>query len=186
MFSVSRLRISRMFSHEDKLSTVRTNGMCINCMCSDHFVKACRSSHRRSVCQKPHHTLLHIENNPCPSMTSMVQDAALAATPAAPITASHVATGIKSEMLLMTCRVRVEAQDGFTMEARPMLDSGSSPSFISEHLARSLRLLHQSKHENLRSCWFCSQFYHLVHCLVDTFPFQEVGRLSCYCSSRHL
>ena len=51
----------KSLSHEDKLSTVRTNGMCINCMCSGHFVNNCWSSHRCSVCQKPHHTLLHIE-----------------------------------------------------------------------------------------------------------------------------
>ena len=34
------------------------------------------------------------------------------------ITSTHVATGIKSNLLLMTCQVRVEAQDGSTMEAR--------------------------------------------------------------------
>ena len=142
----------KSLSHEDKLSTVRTNGMCINCMRSGHFVRNCRSSHRCSVCQKPHHTLLHIENKEvarCPSTTSMVQDATPAATPAAPITTSHVATGIKSEILLMTCRVRVEAQDGSTMEARAMLDSGSSASFISEHLAQSLRLPRTSQNTRI-------------------------------------
>ena len=48
--------------------------------------------------------------------------------------------GIKSDLLLMTCRVQVEAPDGSTMEARAILDSGSSASFISEWLAQGLHL----------------------------------------------
>ena len=45
--------------------------------------------------------------------------------------------GIKSDLLLMTCRIRVEAPDGTYTEARAILDSGSSSSFISERLART-------------------------------------------------
>ena len=50
---------------------------------------------------------------------------------AAPNTASHASAtaGIKSDLLLMTCHVQVEAPDGSTMA---ILDSGLSASFISE------------------------------------------------------
>ena len=49
-----------------------------------------------------------------------------------PINASHATTRIKSDLLLMTCRVLVEAPDGSMMEARTILDSGSSDPFNSE------------------------------------------------------
>ena len=54
--------------------------------------------------------------------------------------------GIKSNLLLMTCRVLVKAPDGSSVEARALLDSASSASFISEQVAQSLRLprSHQS------------------------------------------
>ena len=60
-----------------------------------------------------------------------------------PVTApisSHATMGIQSDVLLMTCRVLAESADGSVMEARAILDSGSSASFVSERLAQSLNL----------------------------------------------
>ena len=42
----------------------------------------------------------------------------------------------------MTCRVLVDASDGSSVEARAILDSASSASFVSEHLSQSLHFLH--------------------------------------------
>ena len=42
----------------------------------------------------------------------------------------------------MTCRVLVDAPDGSSVEARTILDSASSASFVSERLSQSLRLPH--------------------------------------------
>ena len=55
---------------------------------------------------------------------------------------SHVAqTGSKScQVLLMTCRVSGRSPDGHTTQARALLDSASSTSFISERLAQHLYL----------------------------------------------
>ena len=55
---------------------------------------------------------------------------------------SHVAqTGSRSQQaLLMTCLVQVTAADGRTTRARALLDSASSTSFMSEHLAQLLLL----------------------------------------------
>ena len=46
----------------------------------------------------------------------------------------------KSQFLLMTCRVLVMSPDGVTTQARALLDSASSSSFISDHLAQHLHL----------------------------------------------
>ena len=55
---------------------------------------------------------------------------------------------LKSSALLMTCRVLVFAPDGSTMEARALLDNGSTSSFISERLVRTLGL--PLSHHNVR------------------------------------
>ena len=46
----------------------------------------------------------------------------------------------KHQILLMTCRVLVDAPDGSSVEARAILDSASSASFVLEHLSQSLHL----------------------------------------------
>ena len=130
----------KSLSHDDKLSTLKSNGLCINCMRSGHFVKGCRSLHRCRMCQKPHHTLLHVEEKERVADPPPVGTALNPPNPTAPITSSHATTGIKSNVLLMTCCVQVEAPDGSTIDARAILDSGSSASFISERLAQSLCL----------------------------------------------
>ena len=51
-----------------------------------------------------------------------------------------MAAGLSSKSLLMTCRVLADGPDGSSVEARAILDSASSVSFLSEHLSQSLRL----------------------------------------------
>lgn len=55
---------------------------------------------------------------------------------------SHTAVNLRSSALLMTCRVLVLAPDGSSMEARALLDNGSSVSFVSERLLQILGLSH--------------------------------------------
>ena len=107
-------------------------------MRSGHIVKSCKSLHR---CQKPHHTLLHLEDKSAASVTSPADLVSDPFVSTAPIASSHAAAKIKSDLLLMTSRVQVESPDGSRVEsARALLDCGSSASFISERLAQNLRL----------------------------------------------
>lgn len=53
---------------------------------------------------------------------------------------SHAATEHNSNVLLMTCKVLVEAPDGSKFEIRGVLDSASSASFISERIVQTLKL----------------------------------------------
>ena len=53
---------------------------------------------------------------------------------------SNLATQLKSNALMMTCRVLVSTPDGMSIEARALLDNASSASFVSQRLARTLRL----------------------------------------------
>ena len=119
--------------HDRMLSTLREHNLCMNCLRPGHFVKQCKSQHRCRRCQRAHHTLLHVESPPAPTPP----------TPPStnePTVGSHAALGLVSTSLLMTCRVTVDAPDGSVVEARALLDSASSASFVSERLAQSLSL----------------------------------------------
>ena len=47
--------------HEEKMSVLRDNNLCRNCLQSGHYQRRCKSNHKCRVRQKPHHTLLHTE-----------------------------------------------------------------------------------------------------------------------------
>ena len=117
--------------HAEKVSTLKSNDLCMNCLGSGHFVRQCKSVHRCKRCQKPHHTLLHVDETPSTPSPSKAAEKPVV---------SNTAVGLKSSSLLMTCRVMVSAPDGSSVEARAILDSASSASFVSERLAQSLCL----------------------------------------------
>ena len=50
-------------SHERRMATVKTNGLCLNCLRSGHFSRNCKSLHKCRECQRPHHTLLHSDSS---------------------------------------------------------------------------------------------------------------------------
>ena len=128
----------KAMSRDEKLSSLRKNNLCLNCLGSGHFVKQCRSSHWCKKCQRPHHTLLHIEVQGDASSVSPQPPRPSGPSPTQ--TVSSAAVKVSSSSLLMTCRVLVFAPDGSTIEARALLDNGSTSSFVSEHLVQSLRL----------------------------------------------
>ena len=142
----------KLLSHDQKLSTVRTNGLCMNCLKPGHFLKQCKSLHHCKTCQKPHHTLLHVESSPSSNTPPTNPSVPHQNTPPTnlplkvPRVSSNTAAGLTSHSLLMTCRVFIQTPDGSTVSVRALLDSASSASFVSERLVKSLCLprLHQT------------------------------------------
>ena len=104
-------------------------------------MRQCKSLHRCRKCQKPHHTLLHVDKFSAESQ--VVANNPIADANASVGLASRISskgkTGIPHS-LLMTCRVLVDGPEGRPIEARALLDSASSTSFITERLAQNLRL----------------------------------------------
>ena len=129
LYSCSKFKT---MTHEQKLAAVKGNKLCLNCLKPGHFVKACKSLHRCRDCQKPHHSLLHSdgESNSGDNMSTQ-------STTDVP---SHAAATVSANSLLMTCQIMVVSADGSSRKARALLDSGSSASFVSDRLARSLNL----------------------------------------------
>ena len=124
----------KTMSHDDKLLVVKQKNLCMNCFSNKHFVSNCKSLSRCKMCQKSHHTLLHIGDT-----TSTSADNSCA-SPASIQVPTHTAIKLKSSALLMTCRVLVTAPNGSRVEARALLDNASSASFVSERLTQSLGL----------------------------------------------
>ena len=118
----------------------------MNCLGPNHFVRNFKSLHRCKQCQKPHHTLLHLDLNISPTPVAIhVEDERLNSTPTSgslksEVISSHTITALKSNSLLMTCRVFIKAPDGTCVEARALLDNALSTSFISERLSQALQL----------------------------------------------
>ena len=113
-------------SHDQKVSLLKANNICLNCLASGHHSKSCKSVHRCRRCQGLHHTLLHL-------------DSGRGSHPPNPVT-SNSAVNLDSSCLLMTCRVIFVSPSGASIEARCLLDNPSSASFISERIAQALRL----------------------------------------------
>ena len=137
LYACSRFRA---LNHEQMVSTLKSHNLCLNCLQPGHFVRQCKSLHRCKVCQKPHHTLLHVDTKEtnAPSSDSTVK----------PVS-SNAAAGLASSALLMTCRVLVDAPDGSSVEARAILDSASSASFVSERLSQTLCLPRSHKNTKI-------------------------------------
>ena len=125
----------KSMNHNQRVSIIKSNNLCMNCLGTNHFVRECKSNHKCKRCQRPHHTLLH-EDSPKDTPSAPPEDSS-----SSPVTSHTVVNaGLKSSSLLMTCRILVVFPKGSSSEARAILDSASSASFISDHLARTLIL----------------------------------------------
>ncbi|XP_075149047.1 uncharacterized protein LOC142222805 [Haematobia irritans] len=51
----------------ERREVIRTRGFCYNCLCTGHTREWCRSRGRCLVCQKGHHTLVHVDQQPTPA-----------------------------------------------------------------------------------------------------------------------
>ena len=107
----------------------------MNCLKPGHFVKQCKSSHHCKICLKPHHSLLHTENR-----SDVERDTPASIPSSVDVVTSHTATTLRINALLMTCKLLIEAPNGLMIEARGLLDSASSVTFISERIFQTLRI----------------------------------------------
>ena len=80
---------------ERMLSTLKDNSLCLK---PGHFVHDCKSLHHCRKCQKPHHSLLHMEPKDPPSTQ-----------PSSLPVISNLTAGLASNSLLMTCWVLIHS-----------------------------------------------------------------------------
>ena len=90
----------KAMSHDRMITVIKDNDLCMNCLKSGHFSKHCPSLSKCRKCQKPHHTLIHInpkesEQGELSSNTSAIQ----------PAISSNTTTGFTPDTLRMTCQI---------------------------------------------------------------------------------
>ena len=127
----------KALSHDKMMEVTRSHNLCLNCLKPGHYSKKCASLSKCCKCQRPHHTLLHIESKP---ETQALFSTTGQSEPITMPVSNHAATGFGSNALLMTCQVLVHFPDGIALKARALLDSGSSTSFVSDRLVQNLQL----------------------------------------------
>ena len=127
---------------DKKVSTLKSNNLCLNCFKPGHFSGQCPSAHKCKKCQRTHHTLIHND-----SKESQAPPLAQAPITVREPVASYTSAGSNlPNTLLMTCQVRINAPDGTSIKAQALLDSGSTSLFVSECVVQSLGLSRRSQH----------------------------------------
>ena len=127
----------RSMSHDETVALLRSNDCCLNCLCPGHYVKECKSLHRCKHCQRPHHSLLHVDGKDTKSSKPNDTRSEHSVTEPTVKPSHHASVKIQSDLLLMTCQVLIESSQGAT-KARALLDSGSSASFILKRVTQAL------------------------------------------------
>lgn len=108
LYACSKLKL---FSHDKMLSTVRSNSLCMNCLRPGHISRSCASINRCRRCQKPHHTILHIEtkepSQPPKNDVTFKNGSLPEQSHMANVITSNTQSDSNSAALLMTCQVMV-------------------------------------------------------------------------------
>ncbi|XP_070170444.1 uncharacterized protein [Polyergus mexicanus] len=117
---------------EARSATVKSFGLCYNCLRPNHLVSDCKSGTCRK-CKRKHHTLLHFESD------ARDQESADASSAIVKSSASlHSMTA--SQVLLATALVHMFDEKRQPITCRVLLDNGSQSNFITEKLCGVLNL----------------------------------------------
>lgn len=123
--------------------TVKKFKRCFNCLSASHTVQDCKSKYSCRSCSKKHHSMLHVDSDSeSNTATSQVKETPTQTTSTSIEVNSLLAPAAsrsRSQVLLATARVKLEAASGRSVVVRALLDQGSEATFISENLAQTLR-----------------------------------------------
>ncbi|ODM88303.1 Gag-Pol polyprotein [Orchesella cincta] len=140
---------------DDRVSTIKRIGNCLNCLRSGHVLKHCTSSSTCRKCGKQHHTLLHYNNSGRGSSSTSTQ-------PPQDNTPQPTTQNIRSKHqfqlfignytgALKTAVVDIEDSSGNKKPCRVLLDDGSESSFMTDSCAKSLGL---QRRKQMSTYWY--------------------------------
>ncbi|XP_071057555.1 uncharacterized protein [Onthophagus taurus] len=132
----------------ERTEYIKAQKLCRNCLSHDK-TNMCNSTSRCHICQKPHHTLLHRdENKQINQSTKSTKNVILVSTKKE--TKNRTASsGLESEVLLATALVKVKTVSGSSEKLRILIDPGSQASFITEEAANLLAHPRQKIHAKI-------------------------------------
>ncbi|XP_071576355.1 uncharacterized protein [Temnothorax nylanderi] len=134
-------------SPTQRLELAKKLKLCFNCLGSKHSIQDCLSKFNCRVCQKRHHSLLHLDSasSLCGNAV-LAEDAAAASainqsdTPSAIAMSAVALSATPPAVLLATAKVIVRSPAGRSTTIRALIDQGSEVTFITENVAQTLRL----------------------------------------------
>ncbi|XP_013175644.1 PREDICTED: uncharacterized protein LOC106123780 [Papilio xuthus] len=144
----------RSLTVEGRLKKAKELKICFNCLRPGHGTKRCRLTHCK-YCNSKHNTLLHTEESkptsfqdPMPSSSSVALPIHQSSSSIACANQNNIAlssnTSIQpttsSHVLLSTAMVKVIDDNGNSIDARLLLDNGSTANFITQSLCSKLKL----------------------------------------------
>ncbi|KAM7393992.1 hypothetical protein PAMP_020821 [Pampus punctatissimus] len=136
-------------AHRDKLSFIKTKGICFGCFSIGHISKDCKRRLTCNVCKQAHPTTLHIE--PKDSGTKEAKKSFEAIGSASAELCGHIGAGDQGSVLPIV-PVKVKASKGsHVIEVYALLDPGSSATFCSEDLMSRLHMRGKKTHILLRT-----------------------------------
>jgi hypothetical protein len=114
---------------KDRINLVHSKHLCNNCFRDNHVASTCKSEYRCKICKESHNTLLHetlsqTNNNQQPPTVLKIN--------------SHQV--YFSNVIFPTAQVQVYDHWGKKHVFRALLDSGSQLNFVSERVAKLLKL----------------------------------------------
>ncbi|XP_036140324.1 uncharacterized protein LOC118644157 [Monomorium pharaonis] len=117
---------------------------CFNCLSTRHSASECPSKYSCRLCDKKHHTTLHIESETSSgpaTVTSQTAQASPSVEHADEINSllTSAKPGMTAQVLLATAWVNLKVASGRSATVRALLDQGSEATFISENVAQLLR-----------------------------------------------
>lgn len=119
----------------DRHKLIKLHRRCFNCLSSLHQVPNCRSSSSCNVCQKKHHSLIHLNATAPPEAIVEVSEKEPGI-----VSCYGSLTNKTSSVLLSTAVVKVKSVLGKWHKLRFLLDSGSQTNLLTDKCCRELGL----------------------------------------------
>jgi transposase InsO family protein len=127
-------------THEEKLNIIRSKRLCYNCL-GKHPVSECRSKFRCRHCQRKHHSSI-CEKSSTSGLNPNAASFVISTSGQTGTAILHSTTHQKSNVLLKTAIAQVSSQDFSMATANILFDEGAQRSFVTEELAKKLKLKH--------------------------------------------
>lgn len=130
-------------SPSQRMEIIKQATRCLNCLSSKHSVQSCMSKYSCRICQRRHHSMLHLDSASSSSGSAISHVASPSeASDTAAVTALCSTVPSRPSVLLATARVKVTSQEGRNIVVRALLDQGSEMTFITARLSSVLKLRH--------------------------------------------
>ncbi|XP_023192317.1 uncharacterized protein LOC111609249 isoform X1 [Xiphophorus maculatus] len=130
--------------HRDKLTFIKQKGICFGCLKVGHTSKDCRSRLDCNVCHQKHPEVLHIEQKEPGASSEQTQQTTRSHvnfSTATTQTCGHIGASHNDDAVFSIVAVKVKSQkSNKVVQTYAFLDPGSSGTFCTETLAKSLNL----------------------------------------------